>query len=145
MNQDTNNTGDAGATTSDMEGKTFSQDDVNRIVGERLSKEKAKAEADLTKREQELQHRENLLSARTALSNRNIPTELADIFSLSDMEAFEKGMDILQKHIDSEIKKSTESDRPRPPAGAIYGGAKQQGMLTSGVTDGIRVAMGLRK
>ena len=33
-------------TAIETEGKTFSQEDVNRIVGERLAKEKAKNESD---------------------------------------------------------------------------------------------------
>ena len=38
--------------------KTFSQDDVNRIVGERLAAEKRKGEAALAEREQQLAQRE---------------------------------------------------------------------------------------
>ena len=50
--------------------KTFTQEDVNRIVGERLAKEKAKnsGEADLAKREQELAQRELHMTAKELLS-----------------------------------------------------------------------------
>lgn len=54
MNQNQNADPAAGQGTGE---KTFTQDDVNRIVQERLAKEKAKnsGEADFAKREQELE------------------------------------------------------------------------------------------
>ena len=38
--------------------KTFTQEDVNRIVSKRLSEEKQKAEADIAKREAQLKQKE---------------------------------------------------------------------------------------
>ena len=54
MNQNQNADPAAGQGTGE---KTFTQDDVNRIVQERLAKEKTKnsGEADFAKREQELE------------------------------------------------------------------------------------------
>ena len=133
-------TGDAG-TTPKPENKTFSQDDLNRIVSERLSKERAKAESDIQKREQDLQQREFLLTARTTLTERGLPVELSGFLNLSDPEAFEKGLEILDNYIKSELKKTTETAKPKPPPGALYGGRKETGSTKS---DGIRSAMGLQ-
>ncbi|MFR5070470.1 MAG: hypothetical protein ACLTE2_12475 [Eubacteriales bacterium] len=50
--------------------KTFSQEDANRIVGERLAKEKAKNDADWQQREQDLQKRELRMTAKEYLSEK---------------------------------------------------------------------------
>ena len=52
--------------------RTFTQDDVNRIVGERLSKEKDRAAAELAKREQDLHARELRITAREKLAEKGI-------------------------------------------------------------------------
>ena len=57
-------------TAIETEGKTFSQEDVNRIVGERLAKEKAKNESDWQQREQDLQRRELQMTAKEYLSEK---------------------------------------------------------------------------
>ena len=88
--------------------KTFSQDDVNRIVGERLAKEKAKYEADsqvafkskqeeLTKREQELQFREFKSKARESLSEKGLPNELLEVINYSNEDEMNKSIGILEK------------------------------------------------
>lgn len=57
-------------TAIETEGKTFSQEDVNRIVGERLAKEKAKNESDWQQREQDLQKRELRMTAKEYLNEK---------------------------------------------------------------------------
>ena len=80
-------------------GKTFTQEDVNRIVGERLAKEKAKNtnETDLAKREQELAQRELKLLARETLSSKGLPAELLDALNCSDKETMEKSIGTVEK------------------------------------------------
>ena len=58
-------------TAVETEGKTFSQEDVNRIVGERLAKEKAKNESDWQQREQDLQKRELRMTAKEYLNEKH--------------------------------------------------------------------------
>ena len=72
--------------------KTFSQEDVNRIVGERLAKEKAKGEAALAEREQQLAQRELLLTAKEKLTENGLPVELVDALNVSSPEALEKAL-----------------------------------------------------
>lgn len=79
--------------------KTFSQEDVNRIVGERLAKEKAKnsSEADLVKREQELAKRELHISAKELLSEKGLPAQLFDALNCTDKETMEKSIATVEK------------------------------------------------
>lgn len=77
--------------------KTFSQEDVNRIVGERLAKEKAKGEAEFSKREQELVKRELRMAAKESLSSKGLPAELLDALNCSDQETMEKSIATIEK------------------------------------------------
>lgn len=74
--------------------KTFTQDDVNRIVQERLAKEKAKnsGEADFEKREQELAQRELHMTAKELLSEKGLPMQLFDALNCTDKETLEKSI-----------------------------------------------------
>lgn len=74
--------------------KTFSQEDVNRIVQERLAKEKAKnnGDADFAKREQELVQRELHMTAKEMLSERDLPVQLFDALNCTDKETMEKSI-----------------------------------------------------
>ena len=100
-------------TTTHEEGKTFTQDEVNRIVSERLNKEKGKInadrEAEYSKREQELNTRELKISAREALSEKNMPSELLDVLNYTSKEDMLKSIDILEKVIKTEVEKATTS------------------------------------
>lgn len=74
--------------------KTFTQDDVNRIVQERLAKEKAKnsGDADFAKREQELVQRELHMTAKEMLSEKGLPVQLFDALNCTDKETMEKSI-----------------------------------------------------
>ena len=55
------------AANQDAGEKTFTQDDVNRIVQDRLAKDREKASKELGEREQELAQREFRLNSRQKL------------------------------------------------------------------------------
>ena len=137
-----NNTGEAG-TNPGTDEKTFTQDQLNQIVGERLQKERQKAEADIAKKEQELQQREFLLNAKTTLATKGLPETLIGALNMSSPEAFEKALDTLEKYVDGERQKP-----PMPPAGALlpgYVGPKEKTSFgVTGIADGVRKAMGLQ-
>lgn len=95
-------------TNSNEEVRTFTQEDVNRIVSERLAKEKAKYEANskadsqakeeaLSTREKELQVRELKATAREKLFDKQLPKELLDVINYSSEEEMNKSIDILEK------------------------------------------------
>lgn len=117
--------------------KTFSQEDVNRIVGERLAKEKAKGEAALAEREQQLAQRELLLTAKEKLTENGLPVELVDALNVSSPEALEKALSIVK----------TVMDKHKAEARPIkFSGAKPAESLSRTQQTGdssLRKAMGL--
>lgn len=76
--------------------KTFTQDQVNAIVGERLAKEKTRSEAALVQREQELNKRELKLEAKEKLAELGLPLELLDAVDISTRENLDKALNTFQ-------------------------------------------------
>lgn len=111
-------------------GKTFTQEEVNKIVQQRLERAKSKEPDELAKREAELNKREMNLTIREQLSSAGLPNELAGVISAQDEdEAIEK-IEILNKYIESQPAHSKAEYNP------VKGEVK---------TDPIREAMGLGK
>lgn len=78
--------------------RTFTQEDVNRIVQERLAKEKAKnsGDADFAKREQELAQRELHMTAKELLSEKGLPVQLFDALNCTDEETMKKSITTIE-------------------------------------------------
>ncbi len=78
--------------------KTFTQEDVNRIVQERLAKEKAKnsGDTDFTKREQKLAQRELHMTAKELLSEKGLPVQLFDALNCTDEETMKKSITTIE-------------------------------------------------
>lgn len=111
-------------------GKIFTQEEVNKIVQQRLERAKSKEPDELAKREAELNKREMNLTIREQLSSAGLPNELAGVISAQDEdEAIEK-IEILKKYIESQPAHSKAEYNP------VKGEVK---------TDPIREAMGLGK
>lgn len=69
--------------------KLFTQADLDRIIGERLARERAKAEpSPEDAREADLKAREARMTCREYLSDKKYPAELLDILPTGDAEAF---------------------------------------------------------
>ncbi len=103
-NQTMNNNPDNGA-------KTFTQEQVNAIIGERLAKEKSKADAALAEREQQFAEREKdlakrelLFRAKEKLDKKGYPMELLEVLDVSSEEAVDKALEVIQKTIDNSRK-----------------------------------------
>lgn len=77
--------------------KTFTQEDVNRIVQERLSREKGKQDEDLSKRAAELDRRERRMNAVQKLRDNGLPDYLADALNMETDDAFEESMKAVMK------------------------------------------------
>jgi hypothetical protein len=133
-----NITGQAGAATpAAEESKTFTQDDVNRIIQERLSKERSKGDAAFVQREQELAKRELMLTAREKLGTMGLSLELIDALNISSAEALDKSIAIIEKTLKGQAPAQTT------PAKISTGGEhRDYGGLTG--TGSIRKAMGLQ-
>lgn len=85
------------ATPADQTGgqKTFTQDDVNRIVQDRLAKDREKASKELSEKEQELVQREFRLNSRQKLIDRGYPESLLDALNCNSEAAFDKALSII--------------------------------------------------
>ncbi len=96
-------------TNSNEEVKTFTQEEVNRIVSERLNREKGKIDADreaeYSKREAELNTRELRLQAKEVLNEKGLSHELLDILNYSNKDEMLKNLDILDGVIKAEVEK----------------------------------------
>ena len=87
--------------------KTFTQEQVNAIIGERLAKEKSKADTALAEKEQQLIQRELTLTAKERLNQMDLPIELLDALNISSQEALEKSL--------TTIKNVFEKHKAKPP------------------------------
>ena len=125
MNTESNNTiAEQTATTADLTGgqKTFTQDDVNRIVQDRLAKDREKASKELGEREQELAQREFRLNSRQKLIDKGYPESLLDALNCNSEKEFDKALDIidglmnerLASKKDEEKQAQLEAERAKP-------------------------------
>lgn len=107
--------------------KTFTQDDVNRIVQERLAKDREKASKELGEREQELAQREFRLNSRQKLIDKGYPETLLDALNCSSEEAFDKALGIIDGLMnerealrkDEEKQAQLEARRAKPFTGPL--------------------------
>lgn len=86
-----------GVNGNNDKGKMFTQDDVNRIVSERLKEERQRAAEPNPQdaREIELTKRENKLACRDFLEEKKYKPELMEIFDTSDVEKFKEKVEKL--------------------------------------------------
>ncbi len=94
--EDTNKTATSGNPTPEAGERTFTQDEVNRIIQERLAKEKAKYDSAL----QELQLQARTDRAKQRLKDADyysLKGDLMEMVDLSGDEAMEKSFQMLEK------------------------------------------------
>lgn len=73
--------------------RLFTQEELNRIVGDRLAR--AKRETDTDEREAALKAREARLDCREFLSDKKYPAELLDILPTADVDTFKASVEQL--------------------------------------------------
>lgn len=124
--------------------KTFTQEDVNRIVQERLAKEKAKnsGDADFAKREQELTQRELHMTAKEMLSEKGLPVQLFDALNCTDEETMKKSITTIETVFNEYKANATKQIKFK---GFQPGVSRQMPSADAAAEDiEIRKAMGLR-
>ena len=91
--------------------RTFTQEEVNRIVSERLNKEKAKGDAALAEKEQQFAERERALANREALidlkdqlKEMGLPKELLPVLNVQDKEALKTALEALKACVDEKTR-----------------------------------------
>lgn len=92
---------------SNNEEKTFTQDEVNRIVQERLSRNKSKND-ELEEREKKIIQRELKADCKDILIEKNLPVELSELFNGYSEDDLDKFIDVIGK-IEDKIKNSSKN------------------------------------
>lgn len=85
-----------GTVTEQQQEKTFTQEQVNAIVGKRLAEQKATLEADFVKREQELNKREMGIRAKELLAEKGLSKDLAAVLKYDTEEELVKAIDTIE-------------------------------------------------
>ncbi len=115
--------------------RVFTQDDVNRIVGERLSKERDKLDKEYALKNAELEKHKLDIEIEKILKDNNIPLELKEILKGDNIETANKKISIfkdeLNRLVDIEIEKRLRGTTPK------------QNTNINGVDCDIRQAFGL--
>ena len=76
-------------------GRTFTQDEVNRIVSNRLAEDRAKRAAELDEREKAVKARELAVIAAEKLSAAGLPKELTAVLKYDDEESLDAAINQL--------------------------------------------------
>lgn len=77
--------------------RTFTQEQVNAIVGKRLAEAKASKESELGKKETELNEREMQIRAREVLAEKGLPKDLAKVLKYSDEETLLNAISVVER------------------------------------------------
>lgn len=115
--------------------RTFTQEDVNRIVSERLAKEKGKGNEELDRRAAELDRRERRMNAVDELRKNGLPEYLVDALNMNTEEDFRKSIEAIKK-----MKGETGADWP-----TVIGKGNPIGIVgkNTGEDNSLRALLGL--
>lgn len=100
-------------------GKTFTQEEVNRIVSERLARDRADRAkpSPEDEREQALKAREARMDCRDFLDGKKLPAALLDVLDCSDVEKFKAAVGVMVDKFPS----IAQADEVPPPYAAGTG------------------------
>jgi len=118
--------------------RTFTQDDINRIISKRVQEERARADAQLKQREAEIARREYDYHVLSTLENKQLPPQLADILKGGDAATFDASLAAFEKLLHEATDKAVIkrlAGSPPPSGGRADPEAAKRA--------GIRQAMGL--
>ena len=159
MSEETKNVAAEAGTVNDKqseskaepEGKTFTQEDIDKIVNDRIKREskkwneklteaqkmqnmnadekaeynKKRYEQELQQREQEITKRELKMTAREALSEKGLPAELCEVLNYTDAEACTKSISAVEKAfmcaVEDAVDKRIKQSAQTPKTGGSVG------------------------
>lgn len=102
--QQDNGNGQQTENQNQQQEKLFTQDDVNRIVGERLARERSNINAGaFAEREQSLNQRELKLNAREMLADAGLPKELLNAINCNSKKEMEESINTLKAFYQSSV------------------------------------------
>ena len=112
-------------TSGQAQGRTFTQDEVNAIVRDRLAREREKANPQTDEREQEISarekavsDRENLLACKEYISQHKYPESLLKLYNTENIENFKTNVEKLIREFPyiaegyTGVRVQTQSDEP---------------------------------
>lgn len=136
QNTQAENMGD-GTDAQEKEGaqKTFTQEEVDAFIQEKVEETKKQTETEYSQKVAEVEARERKLMVREGLQERGMPKELADIISCTDEADLKAKLDILQKY----ASKSQQKEEEKPVTRVGFFPLK----TNTSAPDQIRKAMGL--
>lgn len=124
-----------------MADKTFTQEEVNTIVQDRLAREKEKYEKQINDLKEDIAAREKRMEARVKLREKGLPEELADLVKIDNDESFNNSLSLLETAYKSKHVEGPEVGNVGTQKNSGYtpmaGGAPNQ-------ENNIRRAMGLK-
>lgn len=120
---------------SEPTAKTFTQEEVNKMMSERVARVKAEKEQEYSSKLAELEERELKLQAKEILRDKKLPDSLLDAVNCSDIETFNKSIKIIEEYI-NEVR-----NEPVKFHGAFVPGYSNTDTIQTG--DSIAKAMGL--
>ncbi len=130
MNTETNTA--TQANNNGEQEKTFTQEQVNAIVSDRLARDRQKQTEEMSKKEKELADREFRLNSRQKLIDRGLPEDMLDVLNCSSEDAFNKALDKLEAFIKERtpdpVNAELEKNRARftaPMNNASFGGMRE--------------------
>ncbi|MDY4115117.1 hypothetical protein ACTNES_09720 [Blautia sp. HCP3S3_D9] len=144
QNMETNTQENQNSGNNSGQEKLFTQEEVNRIIGERLSRVKTDSSQELQERERKATARELQLDAREKLMDAGLPKELLGAINCSTKEAMENSIKVIQG-----LYGGDHSGNSQKPVYRISTGVNNQSNGShhvSGADDpaAIRKAMGLK-
>lgn len=131
--------------------RKFTQDDVNRIVGERLARVKHENSSNNADREAELNKREMTLNARESLADAGLPKELLPLVNCTSEKDIKESIKLISTYFgnkgDSGILSGEQTGSKQGTAYRMLSGGMNTGSGNGGAgtsDDEIRKAMGLK-
>ena len=112
--------------------KTFTQEEVNRIISERLQRERSKIKAmetgeytaELAEREKKITQRELKLVAKERLQEQGLPVDIVDMLTYEDEQSFEKSFEkavnIFSQSLNIAVSDRVKSALSGEPPKAIF-------------------------
>ena len=151
QNQQTASSGQQQNDQGQQQEKLFTQEDVNRIVGERLARARSAADTNaFNEREESLNKRELQLDAREKLADAGLPKELLSAINCNSRKEMENSIEVLSNF----YKANSNQGRLRVEFPGGTGPVRTVSMSSSGSGNGssrkgsadsdIRKAMGLK-
>lgn len=135
MTENEVNTSNKGMENSTSEEKSFTQEEVNRIVQDRLAKEKGKGNEELKRRTAELDKRERRMNAIDKLRENGLPDYLVDALNMETDEAFKASMDAVMKMKGENLEVAPQVIGKGNPIGVVH--------KTNDDSDDLKKAFGL--